>query len=165
MERTSRALYGAALVFLLTGLMLRMVPAPIGAMQPQTSRGGDSATVGPKAAAKDPTADSVVIGGNIFSASRSAPRERYVPPDLAPARVARRARPMPTSPRLRLMGTVSGTAALIDANPSIPGAEIYQIGDVVDGKRIAAVSESTVVLEGASGRTVLRLQPARQPTQ
>jgi hypothetical protein len=63
------------------------------------------------------------------------------------------------------MGTVSGTAALIDANPSIPGAEIYQIGDVVDGKRIAAVSESTVVLEGASGRTVLRLQPARQPTQ
>lgn len=165
MERTSRLLYGAAAALLLVGLLLRIVPAPVGAIQPQSGPSGDSATGGQKAAAQVPAADTVVIGGNIFSATRSAPRVRYTPPDLAPARVALRARPARTSPRLRLMGTVSGAAALIDANPAVPGAELYQIGDVVDGKRIAAVSESTVVLEGASGRTVLRLQPSQQPTR
>jgi hypothetical protein len=55
----------------------------------------------------------------------------------------------------------SGTAALIDADSAVRGAEIYQVGDEVDGRRIVAVSESTVVLEGAAGRTVLRLHPAR----
>jgi hypothetical protein len=62
------------------------------------------------------------------------------------------------------VGTVSGTAALIDANPGLPGAEIYQIGDVVAGRRIVAVLDSTVVLQGPTGRTVLKLQPTRQPT-
>jgi hypothetical protein len=57
----------------------------------------------------------------------------------------------------------SGTAALIDADPAVRGAEIYQIGDAIDGRRIVAVSESTVVLDGTAGRLVLRLQPAGQP--
>jgi hypothetical protein len=61
----------------------------------------------------------------------------------------------------------SGTAALIDADPAVRGAEIYQVGDVVDGKRVVAVSESTVVLTGEAGggRMVLRLQPAPPPAR
>jgi hypothetical protein len=109
-------------------------------------------------------ADSAIVAGNIFSASRSAPRERYTPPDLVASRETVRVRPRPVASGLRLFGTVSGTAALIDANPAVPGAEIYQIGDVVTGKRILAVTESTVVLEGPAGRAVLRLQP-QQPSR
>ena len=52
-------------------------------------------------------------------------------------------------------------ARRVDADSAVRGAEIYQVGDEVDGRRIVAVSESTVVLEGAAGRTVLRLHPAR----
>jgi hypothetical protein len=141
MERTSRALYGAALLLLLAGLIFRIVPAPAGAIESPIRAGGDSTSVVPAATPKVPGADTVIVDGNIFSASRSAPRERYLPPDLAPAQAAQRARPRRTSPRLRLMGTVSGSAALIDANPSIPGAEIYQIGDLVDGKQPSSSRE------------------------
>ncbi|HEY0350505.1 MAG TPA: hypothetical protein VGC48_00185 [Gemmatimonadales bacterium] len=109
----------------------------------------------------------MIIGHNIFSPERAAPRTRYVPPDLAASKnnpEPPRARPAPS--RLRLLGTVvgpTGTAALIDADPAVPGAESYEVGDLVGRRRIVAVSESTVVLDGAGGRLVLRLQPP-QPT-
>lgn len=120
-----------------------------------------------KTAAEAPAIGAAIVSANVFSASRSAPRVRYVPPDLEPPSqepVSTRREPVR---RLRLFGTVvgpSGTAALIDADPAVRGAEIYQVGDVVDDQRIVAVSESTVVLQGPAGRAVLRLQPASSTT-
>jgi hypothetical protein len=167
MERATRALYAMAVILLLLGLGLRVVPAPVGPAGPGPTRSAASAVPVRETTAELPGARVAIIEGNLFSPSRSAPRVRFTPPDLAPPADGpapkRRAQP----PRLRLFGTVlgpSGPAALIDADPAVRGAEIYQVGDTVDGRRIVAVSESTVVLEGAAGRLVLRLQPARQPT-
>lgn len=161
MDRFARALYGVAAVLLLLGLLLRFAPVPAGASRVAEIPRPAPSTAGRTPGGEPAGATATIVAGNIFSASRAAPRVRYTPPDLAPARapVARRA---PPRMRLRLLGTVvgpAGTAALIDADPAVRGAEIYQVGAVVDGRRIVAVSESTVVLEGSAGRTVLRLQP------
>jgi len=75
----------------------------------------------------------------------------------------------PRGPTLRLYGITvgaQGAVALIDADPNIPGAEIYRLGDLVAGARVLAITDSTVTLAEPSGPLVLRLQPAargRQP--
>jgi hypothetical protein len=165
MERMTRLLYGTAAILLLLGLALRIAPARVGAHQEWTAprpQSGPDITKTPREAAGKGDA---IAAGNIFSVSRSAPRVRYTPPDLVAGSETVRARPRRAAAGLKLFGTVSATAALIDANPAVPGAEIYQIGDVVGGKRIRAVTESTVVLEGSTGRTVLRLQRTQPPTR
>lgn len=167
MQTTTRALYTVFAVLLLVGLALRIVPAPAEALTPAARSAPPGAT--PQGTAgQRPGEESAIVKGNVFSPSRSAPRVRYIPPDLVPRAEVRPGKAGPAPTRLRLFGTVvgpSGTAALIDADPAVRGAEIYQVGDTVDGRHIVAVSESTVVLEGAAGRLVLRLQPAGQPTR
>ena len=89
---------------------------------------------------------------------------RFTPPGLAA-----RGQPVHRAPAVRLYGITigaSGTAtALIDADPDIPGAEIYHIGDVVAGAPIVDITDSTVVLAQPSGQRVLHLQRSsrRQP--
>lgn len=167
-ERTTRLFYGIAAVLLLVGLTLRVAPAPIGRARPPATPSSRPSDGIRQSAAEVPDAGAVIVSANVFSAARSAPRVRYTPPDLeSPAQGPESPSRGPPAQRLRLFGTVvgpSGTAALIDADPAVRGAEIYQVGDLLDGRRIVAVSESTVVLEGPAGRVVLRLQPARSPT-
>lgn len=158
----ARGLYAIAAVLLVTGVVLRAMPAPAATLAPGGSGLTQSPPGAPAAPDEPPGLTQAVVTGNVFSPSRTAPKVRYTPPDLAPppAPVARRSAP---APQLRLFGTVvgpGGTAALIDADPAVRGAEIYRVGDDVGGRRIVAVSESTVVLQGTAGRTVLRLQPA-----
>jgi hypothetical protein len=165
MGRITTVLYVAAAVLLAVALPLRLAPTPARAARtPAVQRATVGTSLG--AAAGEPSGvTEAIVQGNVFSTSRAAPRTRYTPPDLASARPARPAtRPAPPS-RLRLFGTVVGPSAvaLIDADPAIGGAEVYRVGDVVGGSRIVAVSESTVVLEGVAGRTVLRLQTAPSP--
>jgi hypothetical protein len=165
MERATRVLYGAAATLFLAGLAVRLMPAPLPASQ-SAERGLASQSSGvARVAPAERGADSTIVSGNIFSLSRSAPAVRYTPPDLAaPAPAARPRAVRSGTPGLRLLGTVSGTAALVDANPEIPGAEIYQIGDVIRGKRLVAVLDSSAVLEGPTGRTVLRLEQHKPST-
>jgi hypothetical protein len=165
MERSAGALYGIAGGLLLLGLVLRIFPAPAGRLTPVGAESVPPQAVPLAAPGELPEAAASIIRENIFSPSRAAPRVRFTPPDLLPSGVARSPGPSPSATRLRLFGTVvgpSGTAALIDADPAVRGAEIYQVGDLVKGKRVVAVSESTVVLTdtGRSGRMVLRLRPA-----
>lgn len=170
MERTTQVVYAIGAALLLLGLALRVVPAPAGAPAESGPRSVSRETPPRVTPAVAPGQAAAIIEGNIFSPTRAAPRVRFTPPDLIPAETPRVSRARPAAPRLRLFGTVvgpSGTAALIDADPAVRGAEIYQVGDVVDGKRVVAVSESTVVLAGESGggRTVLRLQPTPPPAR
>jgi hypothetical protein len=165
--RTTRLLYASAAMLLLLGLVLRVAPAPVGAAQvasPAREAPAAAHVAKPRVGSE---AETPIVNGNIFSPDRSAPKVHYTPPDLArPPQPARPAKVRPVSSGLRLLGTVvgpSGTAALIDADPAIPGAESYGVGDRVGRRRIVAVSESTVVLDGTGGRLVLRLQPP-QPT-
>jgi len=158
-------LYGVAAILLLAGLVLRVAPVSPGTSQEPSAGERGSGPEVRKTTRELAGAETAIVSGNIFSVSRSAPRVRYLPPDLTPPSGLPRSRPPSRAPGLRLVGTVAGTAALIDADPSVPGAELYQIGDVIRGMRMSAVSESTVVLEGSGGRTVLRIQPTPHPTR
>ena len=157
---TTRLLYAIAIALALVGLVLRLVPSPVsgGSAKPiavgDLTPGADIAEPGP-----DPTAFQAIVTANIFSQDRQPPAERYVPPELQ-----EQAPPPPAQPttgfRMRLFGVVvgpAGTVALIDADPRIPGAEVYQVGDAVGDSRLISVSDSAVVLEGPAGRRVLSL--------
>lgn len=167
MELASRVLYGIAAMLLLLALAVRIAPAsarPVAAPSPEAAAPQAKSV---KSSIELPGTSSAIVAGNVFSPSRTPPRVRFVPPDLVPPAPARKPRRGVPGSDLRLFGTVvgpAGTAALIDADPAVRGAEIYAIGDVVRGRRIVAVSESTVVLDGVGGRIVLRLQPVPQPT-
>jgi hypothetical protein len=156
-----RVLYTVAIALAVIGLGLRLIPSPVsGSPAPPIAvadlrPGGDSVAAGADLAAFQP-----VVAANIFSQDRQPPAERYVPPELR----EQAAPPPPTQPtggfRMRLFGVVvgpAGSVALIDADPRIPGAEVYRPGDMVGDSRLISVSDSTVVLEGPTGRRVLSL--------
>jgi hypothetical protein len=157
---TTRVLYSAAVLLAVVGLGLRLVPSPVsGTAAPPVSvadlqTGGESV-----AASADAAAFQAIVSANIFNRDRQPPAERYIPPELQ-----EQVEPPPTQTsggfRMRLFGVVvgpAGTVALIDADPRIPGAEVYRPGDVVGDSRLISVSDSTVVLEGPTGRRVLSL--------
>ena len=69
----------------------------------------------------------------------------------------------PADTPARLFGITrgpGGAVAVIDADPAVPGAEIYRVGDQVRGGRVTAIGDSTVVLSRPSGPLVLRLPDA-----
>lgn len=100
-----------------------------------------------------------IVRNNVFDRERRPPASRYVPPELAEAQAA--SEPAPVVRRgPRLFGLAvgpDGAVALIDADPAIPGAEVYRPGDAVGRARLVSVTDSSAVLEGPAGRTVLRL--------
>ena len=158
--RTTPVLYTIAIALAVVGLALRVIPSPVaGGSAPPIAVAGltpGATSVDPSA---DPTAFQAIVTANIFSQERQPPAERYVPPELQ-----EQAPPPPAQPtsgfRMRLFGVVvgpAGTVALIDADPRIPGAEVYQVGDAVGDARLISVSDSAVVLDGPTGRRVLTL--------
>jgi hypothetical protein len=164
MQRATHLLYAVAGILLVAGLVLRLMPAPALTTLAQAAETGAALPGKVRVTPRPAQDDAAIINENIFSASRSAPRVRYTPPDLAPSPEPGRPVARAASPGLHLLGTVAGTAALMDADPRIPGAEIYQIGDVIRGKRLVAILDSTAVLEGPTGRTVLKLQQHKPST-
>lgn len=154
-------LYAGALFLALAGLALRLAPAAVPrvtAPQVVVAQVGEEPT-----ATRSLPADSFapIVQGNIFGQDRSPPEARYVPDELTgrqPEPPARQAAPAPRGPRL--FGVAVGPAdavALIDANPAIPGAEVYRVGDLVAGARLIEIGDTAVVLEGPEGRRVLTL--------
>lgn len=160
MRDVTRVLYTVAGVLALAALALRLAPArpgvpataPVQLAQPATEPS-------PSERAQALLAFQEIVEANVFSQDRTPPGERYVPPELAAATPA----PGParaSAPRLRLFGVAvgpTGAVALIDADPAIPGAEVYREGDLVRGLRLIEIGETAVVLEGDDGRTVLTL--------
>ena len=118
----------------------------------------------------DSVAVATIVATNIFSPDRTPPRRRWRAPDAAPladAAAAMEARPSGPAP-LRLYGitlTPGDTAALIEADAKVPGAERYRLGDTVRGARLVALTDSTAVLESSAGRSVLRLSARRRAGQ
>jgi len=103
-----------------------------------------------------------IVAANIFSQTRTAPSVRFVPVGQAAKRAAPAA---PRAPTLKLYGTTlspQGAVAIIDADPKVPGAEIYRLGDLVAGARLVAITDSDVTLAKPSGPLVLRLPPAQR---
>jgi hypothetical protein len=158
-----RTLYAVAIGFGLAGLALRLAPP----VHPNAV-----ATAGPAVAARaavlralraDPQPYAAIVSGNIFSPSRAAPTVRFTPNRPGGAPAPEKPKPKPAGPVIRLFGITrgpNGAVALIDADPKIPGAEIYHLGDRVAGATISAITDSTVVLARPSGPLTLHLPPA-----
>lgn len=103
-----------------------------------------------------------VVAANIFSPTRAAPRVRFTPVGLTGGHPTR---PVARGPVVQLYGITlgpQGAVALIHADPKIPGAQIYRIGDLVAGARLVAMTDSTVTLAQPSGPLVLRLASPRR---
>lgn len=116
----------------------------------------------PEAPPAGATPDSVVeaiVAGNLFSP------EREPPP--TPFRLASGEEDgedpepeAPSVPPIELYGIVAeGEDAwvLLEADPSVAGAEVYRVGDRVRAYRVVSIAADSVVLEGPSGRRVLRM--------
>ena len=153
-----RGLYVVTAALLVAGLGLRLAPTPLPAARaaplamPAEAQGDAAPTRTPA----EPRYDAIVAA-NIFSQDRTAPVVRFLPPGRAAAPTK------PRGPTLHLYGTTvgpDGAVAIIDADPNIPGAEIYRLGDLVAGARLIAITDSTVTLAEPSGPLVLRLPSA-----
>jgi len=159
-----RSLYVTAVSLVLLGFWLRVARSPLPqAEAAQLSLPAASRPATAAAGALAPSGYAVIVATNVFSQMRAPPSVRF-----SPAGVAGRAAVAPAKPRgptLRLYGVTvgpQGAVALIDADPKIPGAEIYRVGDVVAGASLVAITDSTVTLAEPSGPLILRLQPAQR---
>lgn len=160
--RAARPTFWAAVILLGVAIGFQVVP-----LRPQLPDLPVGDTVAP-APDVDPSAQAAalltydeIVRANPLAQDREPPPERYVPPALRAASPGDQVTPTPEPPRLRLFGVATaptGAVALIDADPSIPGAEIYRIGDRVGVYRLESISESVVVLRGAAGVRTLQLE-------
>ena len=153
-----RSLYVAAGALLVAGLGLRLASTslPRARAAPVDVPAEAQPDAAPVSTPPTPRYDAIVAA-NIFSQDRTAPAVRFLPPGRAAAPTK------PRGPTLHLYGTTvgpDGAVAIIDADPNIPGAEIYRLGDVVAGARLIAITDSTVTLTEPSGPLVLRLPSA-----
>ncbi len=154
-------LYAVAAALLIVAAASRLVPPVI---RLPAAPAVDSTSAPPT---RDPSAQAAalltfeeIVRADMFSADRQPPRERYIPPELRVAAVPDRPGG-PQAPRLQLFGVATGptgAVALIDANPAIPGAEIYRLGDRVSIYRLESISDTLVVLRGDAGVRRLRLE-------
>ncbi len=152
-----RALSAAAVVLGLLGLWLRLSRSalPQAAAAPLPLRSAGQPAAAPASATAAPRYEAIVAA-NIFSQTRTAPLVRFTPAGRAARGTASASR----RPPLKLYGITvgpQGAVALIDADPKIPGAEIYRVGDLVAGARLVAITDSTVTLAQPSGPLILRL--------
>jgi hypothetical protein len=155
-----RLLYAAAALFTGAGVALHLAPAASSAppaVSPVPAPNQVRAAPVPAEASDYDT----IIASNVFASTRAPPAERLVPEDLKRDTQTVAPRPAkPAEPPTRLYGITKGTGgavALIDADPKIPGAEVYRVGDRVRDARITAISDSTVMLSRPTGPLVLRL--------
>ena len=166
----TRVLYVLAAVFAVAGASVRIAGLPgIGRADAPAI---DAAPVDAPPAARPsvPRArDDSIVAGNVFAARRTAPSARFIPADRTPAVVAP---PLPRAverPPLAVFGiliTGGRTTALLDADPRIPGAEIYREGDILPGGgRVLQITAEQVVVDMPDGRHVLRLPSATRSTE
>lgn len=162
--RGPRRLYVLAALCALFGVTLRAAPvrapAPVAAAAPQAASPASRPV-----AAVEPGRLAAITAGNAFSATRVPPASRFVPEglrrDTQPVARPKERKPAEFSPRLfGITQGPGGAVALIDADPNVPGAEVYRVGDEVRGGRVTRIGDSTVVLSRPSGTLVLRLPDA-----
>ena len=159
-----RPFYAAALACMAAGVALRYAPVNAAEQAGAAPVAPPSAAApGPKPAA-DPRRYAPVVASNAFSADRKPPAVRFVPEGLRKDTVPVARAPRKPAERLpRLFGISrgpGGAVALIDADPDVPGAEVYRMGDTVRGGRVTSIGDSTVTLTRPSGSLVLRLPDA-----
>jgi hypothetical protein len=161
-----RLLYLAAGVFAVAGVALRVAPVELPGPN-------DAVPAVPAASPSPPASEAAarerygaLVSSNAFAAARTAPTKRWVPEglrrDTAPPPKAPRKPPEPVARLFGITRGPGGAVALIDADPDVPGAEVYRVGDTVHGGRLSNISESTVTVTRPSGPVVLRLPDSEE---
>jgi hypothetical protein len=153
-----RTLYASAAALALVAIGLLLAPSAPSRAQAAAALAPDVPSLTQRPATDiPPTTYAAIASTNVFSPDRVPPRVRFTPPGLAA-----RGESVHRAPTVRLYGITIGAGgaatALIDADPDIPGAEIYRVGDVVAGAPIVDITDSTVVLAQPSGQRVLHLE-------
>src|SRR5688572_20332785 len=113
-----------------------------------------------------------VLDANIFSTTRTRPRNRYDPfgsvPSDPPAMNPSSFEPdaIPETPPAdavpRFFGTVvgpGGSSALLRLDPATPDARLYREGDSGGRYRVVRIESQSVTLMGPNGSITLRLPP------
>jgi len=154
-------LYAASTALALLGLSLAFAPASPPGAGPERAR---AAWLGPRPTARvAPPSYEAIVAANIFSKVRTPSAARFTPAGSPRNRHARGTARGGTP--LTLYGITmgpQGAVALIHADPSVPGADVYHLGDLVAGGRLVAITESTVTLARPSGPVVLHLPAGRR---
>ena len=152
-----RLLWPAATVLSLAAIAFRVtppaIPAPSMLVIPPAQR---------LAAVPALESGTEIVATNMFAASRRPPQLRFLPRGFEPPVRA----PVPAPVVLYgITLAAEDPLALIDADPRVPGAEIYRIGAQVRDARLVAITDSTVTLAPLSGAPafVLRLRRTRRP--
>jgi hypothetical protein len=166
----TRILYVLAALFLVLGLGIRVAgTAGPGSANAAPALAPFVVPAAPISPAADPAPFQGIVESNIFSTERSAPRARYAPPaagtseEMAEAPAPRASADIP-GPRLSgIVITPGTTVALIEGGGGAAGAHLYRVGDAIAGGRVAAITDSAVVIRGAAGRRVLRLHSPARP--
>jgi hypothetical protein len=109
----------------------------------------------------------VIVQGNIFSPTRSAPRTRYSPngdgevEDSAATAEMTAATPDAASTGVpALFGTMispEGAHALLQLDAAQTEPRLYRVNESAGGYRVVRIEERAVTLSGPRGRVVLRL--------
>ncbi len=139
--------YSAAAVLAISGLYFRFAPPAL-----PTADAGDLRLPvlqqPPAAGDVTPAAASyqLIVDQNIFSQDRGSPAAK-------PAAASRPEKPRNPAPDLALRGTTIGPRGAV----ALIGAEIHRVGDVVDGAKLIAITDSTVTLERPTGPVVLHV--------
>ena len=153
---TTRLLWPATAAFALVAIAFRVTPA---------ARPSESVPIipQPQPLATVPVIESgaEIVAANMFAASRRPPQRRFLPRGFEPPVSA------PAPAPIVLYGVTLAAAdplALIDADPKVPGAEIYRVGQQVRDARLVAMTDSTVTLAPLSGAPafVLHLRRVRR---
>jgi hypothetical protein len=142
-------LYGTAAVLALSGLYLRVARPAMPAVDPAQLRlpaGGQQQPAAAGDVAPAGTNDQLIVAQNIFSQTRGPEPAKTAP-------TPRAGKPRNTGPDFALRGTTIGPRGAV----ALIGAEVHRVGDIVDGARLVAITDSTVTLERSSGPLVLHV--------
>ena len=149
--RVASVLYGAAAVLALSGVWLRVARPPLPRVDPARLK---LPAQRPAAAAGEvePTANyQPIVAENIFAQSRGIEQPKDGP-------VASKAKSRPAEPALELRGTTIGPRGAV----ALIGADVHRIGDIIDGARLVAITDSTVTLERPSGPLILHVPSSQR---
>jgi hypothetical protein len=153
----TRLLWPAAAGFALVAVVFRVTPPTAPAASTPTMPRPQ-----PLAAVPALESGTEIAATNMFAANHRPPAHRFLPRGFEPPVSAPRPSPVV------LYGVTLAAAdplALIDADPKVPGAEIYRVGQQVRDARLVAITDSTVTLAPLSGGPAfdLHLRRARRP--
>lgn len=159
----TRSLYILAALLAASGVALRFTPLGRPTIPVRSTDAGrlsdraQSHAAQPAPVGSNPSSGDPIIAANIFAESRTPP----TPQSLATAPASRRhASPPPAA--LTLVGTTigpRGAVALINTGGASGATQVHAMGDVIEGARLVAITESTVTLLRPSGPLVLHVAP------